>query len=77
MVKNVFKDLITTQWHQLCKMTTTKTPKMSAETESYLDDTIKNLVTKSDIDSFKSFIDEQSALIKNLTEKKNQYQLRN
>ena len=34
---------------------------MSAETESYLDDTIKNLVTKSDIDSFKSFIDEQSA----------------
>ena len=61
MVKNVFKDLITTQWHQLSKMTTTKTPKMSAETESYLDDTIKNLVTKSDIDSFKSFIDEQSA----------------
>ena len=51
-------------------MTTTKTPKMSAETESYLDDTIKNLVTKSDIDSFKSFIDEQSALIKNLTKKK-------
>ena len=43
---------------------------MSAETESYLDDTIKNLVTKSDIDSFKSFIDEQSALIKNLTKKK-------
>ena len=43
---------------------------MSAETESYLDDTIKNLVTKSDIDSFKSFIDEESALIKNLTKKK-------
>ena len=51
-------------------MATTKTPKMSAETESYLDDTIKNLVTKSDIDSFKSFIDEESALIKNLTKKK-------
>ena len=42
---------------------------MSAEIKSYLDDAIKNLVTKSDIDSLKSFIEEQSALIKNLTEK--------
>ena len=42
---------------------------MSAEIKSYLDDAIKNLVTKSDIDSFKSFIEEQSVLMKNLTEK--------
>ena len=37
------------------------TAKLSAE--------IKNLVTKNDINSLKSFIEEQSALIKNLTEK--------
>ena len=37
------------------------TAKLSAE--------IKNLVTKNDIHSLKSFIEEQSALIKNLTEK--------
>ena len=43
---------------------------MSAEIKSYLDDTIKNLLTKSDINSLKSFIEEQSDLIKNLTEKK-------
>ena len=42
---------------------------MSGDIKSYLDDAIKNLVTKSDIDSLKSFIEEQSALIKNLTEK--------
>ena len=36
---------------------------------SYLDVAIKNLVTKSDIDSLQSFSEEQSALIKNLTEK--------
>ena len=42
---------------------------MSAEIRSYLDDAIKNLVTKSDIDSLKNFIEEQSALIRHLTEK--------
>ena len=50
-------------------MATRNSAKMSAEIKSYLDDAIKNLVTKSDIDSLKSFIEEQSALIKNLTEK--------
>ena len=50
-------------------MATRNSAKMSAEIESYLDDAIKGLVTKSDIDSLKSFIEEQSALIKNLTEK--------
>ena len=43
---------------------------MSAEIKYYLDDAIKNLVTKSDIDSRKRFIEEQNALIKNLTQKK-------
>ena len=42
---------------------------MPGEITSYLDDAIKNLGTKSDIDSPKSFIEEQSVLIKNLTEK--------
>ena len=50
-------------------MATRSSAKISAEIKSYLDDAIKNLVTKSDIDSLKSFIEEQSALIKNLTEK--------
>ena len=50
-------------------MATRNSAKISAENESYLDDAIKNLVTKSDINSLKSFIEEQSALIKNLTEK--------
>ena len=50
-------------------MATRNSAKMSAEIKSYLDDAIKSLVTKSDIDSLKSFIEEQSALIKNLTEK--------
>ena len=50
-------------------MATRNSAKMSAEIKSYLDDAIKNLVTKSDIDSLKSFIEEQSALIKNLPEK--------
>ena len=52
-------------------MATRSSAKISAEIKSYLDDAIKNLVTKSDIDSLKSFIEEQSALIKNLTEKIN------
>ena len=43
--------------------------KISAEIKSYLDDAIKNLVTKSNIDSLNSLIEEQSALIKNLIEK--------
>ena len=42
---------------------------MPAEIKSYLDDAIKNVVTKSDLDSLKGFIEEQSALIKNLAEK--------
>ena len=50
-------------------MATRNSAKMSAEIKSYLDDAIKNLVTKSDIDSRKSFIEDQSALIKNLAEK--------
>ena len=50
-------------------MATRNSAKISAEIKSYLDDAIKNLVTKSNIDSLKSFIEEQSALIKNLTEK--------
>ena len=50
-------------------MATRNSAKMSAEIKSYLDDTIKNLVIKSNIDSVNSFIEEQSALIKNLTEK--------
>ena len=50
-------------------MATRSSAKISAEIKSYLDHAIKNLVTKSDIDSLKSFIEEQSALIKNLTEK--------
>ena len=50
-------------------MAARNSPKMLAKIRSYLDDAIKNLVTKSDIDSLKSFIEEQSAPIKNLTEK--------
>ena len=42
---------------------------MPAEIKSYLNDAIKILVTKNDIDFLKSFIEEQSALIKNITEK--------
>ena len=49
-------------------MATRNLAKMS-EVKSCLDDATKNLVTKSNIDSLKSFIEEQSALIKNLTEK--------
>ena len=51
------------------KTATRDSSKIFAEIKSYLDYAIKNLVTKSDIDSLKSFIEEQSALIKNLTEK--------
>ena len=50
-------------------MATRNSAKISAEIKSYLDDAIKNLVTESDIDSLKRYIEEQSALIKNLTEK--------
>ena len=50
-------------------MATRNSAKISAEIKSYLDDAIKNLATKSGIDSLKSFIEEQSALIKNLTGK--------
>ena len=50
-------------------MATRNSAKISAEIKSYLDDAIKNLETKSNIDSLKSFIEEQSALIKNLTGK--------
>ena len=50
-------------------MATRNSAKMSAEIKSYLDDAIKNLVTKSNVGPLKSFIEEQSALIKNLTEK--------
>ena len=50
-------------------MTTRSSAIISAEIESCLDDAIKNLVTKSDIYSLKSFIEEQSALMRNLTEK--------
>ena len=39
------------------------------EIKSYLDDAIKNLVKKSDIEPLKSFVEKQSALIKTLTEK--------
>ena len=45
-------------------MGTWSSAKISAENKSYLDDAIKTLLTKSGIDSL-----EQSALIKNLTEK--------
>ena len=41
--------------------------KMSAEIKSYLHDAIKNLVTN--INSLKSFIEEQSGLVKDLTTK--------
>ena len=50
-------------------MATSSSAKISTEIKNYLDDAIKNLVTKSDIDSLKSFIEEQSDLLKNLTEK--------
>ena len=43
-------------------MATRNSHKMSSEIKSYLDDAIKYLVTKSDIDSLKSFIEEQSVL---------------
>lgn len=42
---------------------------MSAKFKSYLGDAIRNLVTHSNIDSWKSFIEEQSDLIKDLTAK--------
>ena len=39
-------------------MATSSSAKISTEIKNYLDDAIKNLVTKSDIDSLKSFIEE-------------------
>ena len=50
-------------------MATSSSAKISTEIKNYLDDAIKNLVTKSDIDSLKSFIEEKSDLLKSLTEK--------
>ena len=50
-------------------MTTRSSDTISAEIKNYFDDAIKNLVIKSDTDSLKSFNEEQSALMKNLTEK--------
>ena len=47
----------------------TRNAKMSEEIKSYLDGTIKNLVTKSDIYTMKSFIYEQIGLLKDLTAK--------
>ena len=40
-------------------MATRNSAKMSAEIKSYLDDAIKKLVRKSNIDSMKNFIEEQ------------------
>ena len=42
---------------------------MFGEIKSYLDDAIKRLVTKSDIDSLRNFIEEQNGLIKDFTTK--------
>lgn len=42
---------------------------MSAEIKIHLDDVIKTLVTKRDIDSLNSFIEKQSGLVKDLTAK--------
>ena len=42
---------------------------MSAKFKSYLGDAIRNLATHSNIDSWKSFIEVQSDLIKDLTAK--------
>ena len=50
-------------------MATRNSAKMSAEIKSYLDDVIKTVVTKSNINSLKSFTEEQSGLIKDLTAK--------
>ena len=51
-------------------MATRNSAKISAEIKSYLDDAIKNLATKSGIDSLKSFIEEQLYCSdKELTEK--------
>ena len=50
-------------------MVTRNSHKMSAGVKSCLDYAIKNIVTKSDIDSLPSFVKEQSSLIKDLTAK--------
>ena len=50
---------------------------MFAENKSYLDDAIKNLVIKSDIGSLKSFIEDQSGVLKRILLQKCQHQMRN
>ena len=50
-------------------MATRNSAKISAENKSFLDNAIKNLPTKSDIDSLKSFIEDQSDLLKALAAK--------
>ena len=50
-------------------MVTRNLSKMSAEIKRYLHDSIKNLITESDINSLKNFNEEQSGLVKDLTAK--------
>ena len=50
-------------------MATRNSAKISVENKSFLDKAIKNLATKSDIDSLKSFIEDQSDLLKALAAK--------
>ena len=50
-------------------MATRNSAKISAENKSFLDKAIKNLATKSDIDSLKSFIEDRSDLLKALAAK--------
>lgn len=50
-------------------MATRASAKMFADIKCYLDDAIKDLVAKSNINSLKSFIEEQFGLIKDLTGK--------
>ena len=58
-------------------MATRNSTKRFAENKSYLDDAIKNLVTKSDIGSLKSFIEDQSGVLKRILLQKCQHQMRN
>ena len=58
-------------------MATRNSTKMFAENKSYLDDAIKNLVAKSDIGSLKSFIEDQSGVLKRILLQKCQHQMRN
>ena len=50
-------------------MATRNSAKMFGEIKSYLDDAIKRLVTKSDIDSLRNFIEEQNGLMNDFTTK--------